>query len=106
MEYSNNPITDYSDNLKIDSVFCRNNIYTSSVLKSAQSEDRQTLYILTQSIYNNSTKGWALAKVTYENSLFIHTNIQSFFTIEGAEKQFCLILGLEWTGGESIDDNC
>ena len=39
------------------------------------------------------------------DGLFIHTG-HTFFTKEGAEKQFTLAQGLEWTGEDSIDDYC
>jgi hypothetical protein len=75
------------------------------VLQSALSDDRQSLYVMTQSSEGDkAVKPWALAKITYEDGLFVHTNIQSFFTLEGAEKQYTLAQGLEWTGGDSIDD--
>ena len=51
-------------------------------------------------------KPLALVKVTYENGYYLHTNLGSFSTDEGAEKQFTLAQGLEWTGGDSIDDYC
>jgi hypothetical protein len=104
-EFTKEPIAAYADNLKTGLVFCRNDLYSSLVLKSATSDDRQSLFVLSESTEGkNAIKPWALAEITYENGLFIHTSIQSFFTLEGAEKQFCLIQGLEWSGGDSIDD--
>jgi hypothetical protein len=101
------PIAAYAENLKTGSVFCRNDVYSSLVSKSALSEDRQLLYVLTKSSEGeNAVKPWALAKISYENGLFVHTSIQNFFTQEGAEKQYCLAQGLEWSGGDSIDDYC
>jgi hypothetical protein len=54
----------------------------------------------------DSVKPWALAKITYENGLFVHTSLNTFHLQKGAEKQFCLEQGLEWDGEESIDDYC
>jgi hypothetical protein len=34
------------------------------------------------------------------------SSLGSFFTKEGAEKQFCLAQDLEWFGGDSVDDYC
>ena len=51
-----------------------------------------------------AVKPWALAKVTYEDGLYAHTNNGTFFEKNGAEKAFCVVQGLEWTGGRSIDD--
>ncbi|MBX2968204.1 MAG: HNH endonuclease [Cyclobacteriaceae bacterium] len=107
LEYEGEPVATYVEKLKAGSIFCRNGVYSSLVFKSALSTDRQSLYVVTQSVENESTiKPWALAKVTHEGGLFVHTNLGSFFTQQGAEKQFCLAQGLEWTGGDSIDDYC
>ena len=38
--------------------------------------------------------------------VYLHTSMGSFFTEEGAEKQFTLAQGLEWTGGDTFDDYC
>jgi hypothetical protein len=54
----------------------------------------------------DAIKPWALAKIIFENDLYIHTSLGSFFTKEGVEKQYTLAQGLEWTRGDSIDDYC
>lgn len=53
---------------------------------------------------DNAIKPWSLAQITYENGLFVHENLGSFFKKEGAEKRFTLVQGLEWTGGDTFDD--
>jgi len=42
--------------------------------------------------------------VTFEKGLYVHTSLGSFFTKEGADKQYHLDQGLEWTGGDTFDD--
>ena len=106
-EYTEEPIRTYANNLITGSVFCRNNLYSSLVFKSSASEDKQTIYVISESTGDkNSVKPLALAKITFENGKFVHTSLGSFFSQEGAEKQFCLAQGLEWHGGDSIDDYC
>ena len=106
-EYAEEPIRTYGNNLIKGSVFCRNNLYSSLVFKSSTSEDKQTIYVISESTGDkNSVKPFALAKITFENGKFVHTSLGSFFSQEGAEKQFCLAQGLEWHGGGSIDDYC
>lgn len=106
-DITDDPISTYFENLQTGSLFFRNDIYSSLVLKCAISDDRQSIYVLSEStIGKESIKPWALAKITYENGLFVHTSLYSFFTLEGAEKQYCLAQGLEWAGGDSIDDYC
>lgn len=98
------PITTYAESLMSGSVFCRNDIYSSVVSKSVLSNDKQALYVLTEC--ENGIKRWALAMITFEDNLYVHTSLRTFFTQEGAEKEYCLAQGLEWTGGDSIDDYC
>lgn len=106
-ECTDEPIKSYSDNLKIGSIFCRNDVYSSLVLKSAILDDKQTIYVMSESTKGkNAVKPWGLAKITFENGKFVHTSLGNFFSQEGAEKQFCLAQGLEWNGGDSIDDYC
>ncbi|GMO50477.1 MAG: hypothetical protein Pg6C_14330 [Treponemataceae bacterium] len=57
-------------------------------------------------IERNTGKPWALAEITYEDGLYIHTSLGSFFGMDGAEKQFTLAQGLEWTAGDTFDDYC
>jgi hypothetical protein len=102
--FSDQPISAYAENLKTGSILCTNDLYTSTVLKTAISNDSQSIYVLTNS--EDSMKQWALAIITFENDLFVHTSVQNFFSQEGAEKRFTLIQGLEWTGEDSIDDYC
>lgn len=106
-ESDEDPIFRYADNLKPGSIFCQNDLYSNVVLRSALTGDGQAILIMTEStVGEKATKPWAIAKITYEKELFVHTSINTFFTKEGAEKQFCLAQGLEWTGGDSIDDYC
>jgi hypothetical protein len=103
--YADEPLKAYAEKLKTGSVFCQNDTYSSLVSKSAISDDRRSLYVISESPESeNAVKPWALAKITYEDGLFVHTNLHNFFTQEGAEKQYYLAQGLVWTGGESMDD--
>lgn len=43
-------------------------------------------------------KPYSLAEVTFQNNVFVHNNLESFFQKVGAEKQFTLAQGLEWIG--------
>jgi hypothetical protein len=98
-------LLNYVQNLKVGDVFCRNDIYTSLVEKFEISEDETSISVLTKS-EKGAIKNWALAQITLEDEKFIHTSLGNFFTKEGAEKQYCISLGKEWLGGDSIDDYC
>jgi len=105
--YTEAPILAYAEKLETGAVFCRNDVYSSLVSTSSVSDDHQSIYVICESIEGTgSIKPWTLAKITFEEELFVHENLHSFFTREGAEKQCCLERGLEWLGGETIDDYC
>lgn len=42
--------------------------------------------------------------IKFEDGQFVHESCGTFYTPEGAEKQFALIQGLPWEGGDRIDD--
>lgn len=104
-EFTSTPIEDYAKNLKTGEVFSRNSYVESIVLDIAVLIDRKMIWIMSKSNEDN-IKPWLLAKVTYENLLFVHESLGSFFTEIGAKKQFHLVQGLEWHGEDSIDDFC
>jgi hypothetical protein len=103
---SNNPIADYTANLEVGNVFSRNQ-YTSSIIERfAISKDEKTLWIMCKSGDENPIKPYSLAEITLQNDVFVHISLGTFFEKDGAEKQFTLAQGLEWTGGDTIDDYC
>ncbi len=105
-ELEDNPLAAYAANLTAGGVFSRNQYGASLVMDSGFSEDRQSLFVMTESSEGDAAvKRYALGEVTYEDGLFVHSG-HTFFTREGAEKQLTLAQGLEWAGGDSIDDYC
>lgn len=99
--FSDNPLQDYANNLKIGEIFSINRYTTGTIVDFAISLNKQTLWVLSNS---ESLKPWALAQITYEDSLFIHSNLGSFKELVGGEKYFTLAQGKEWLGGEVDDD--
>ncbi|MCH7400771.1 HNH endonuclease signature motif containing protein [Belliella kenyensis] len=99
-----NPIETYAANLGIDEVFSRNKYSNSIVSDFATSKDGNSLWIMCKSSDDNAIKPWSLAQVTFDSNLYVHTNLGSFSKKEGAEKQFTLAKGLEWTGGDTFED--
>jgi hypothetical protein len=105
-EYSDESISTYAARLEAGSIFARNDFSDSVIVAFAMSEDRQSLWVMCELNQEHAVKPWALAQVTFEDGLYVHANRGSFFSKEGAEKQFCIAQGMEWTGGDSIDDAC
>ena len=98
-----NPIECYLANLSEDSVFAENQ-YGKIFTKKYVVLNDEAILVMTYS--PESMKPLALLKITFENGFYVHCGLGTFYTKEGAEKQFTLAQGLEWTGGDSIDDYC
>src|SRR5690606_13630345 len=93
-ENISNPIAEYMANLNIGDVFSRNQ-YRSSIIKYFTiSKDENKLWIMCKSDEENPIKPYSLAEVTYQNNVFVHNSLGTFFEKDGAEKQFMLIQGL------------
>ena len=101
---TDNLVTNYAQNLKRGEIFSQNQYSNSIIEDFASSKDKNTLWIMCKSSDGNAIKPWSLAQVTYENEMFVHENLGSFFKKDGAEKQFTLAQGLEWTSGDTFDD--
>ena len=103
---TNNSVAEYVANLNVGYVFSRNQ-YTSSIIERlAVSKDKDTLWIMCKSGEDNPIKPYSLAEITYQNDVFVHNSLGAFFEKDGAEKQFTIVQGLEWTGNVTIDDYC
>lgn len=103
-ESKDNCIESYAGNLKIGVVFSCNKYSKSLIENFATSKDKNILWVMCKSSDEDAIKPSTLAQVTYENELFVHENLGSFFKKEGAEKKFIHAQGLEWTDGDTFDD--
>jgi hypothetical protein len=105
-DIGNNPIKSYVANLKVERVFSQNQ-YTKSIIESfATSKVENILWIMCKCSEDGAKKPYSLAEISYQNDYFIHNSLGSFFQKDGAEKQFTLVQGLEWTRGDTFDDYC
>lgn len=97
------PIQFYLKNLSEDAIFSKNRYGESTIIKFASADNKEIVVI---TAIPSSSKPFALVKITFENGYYLHTSLGLFFTDKGAEKQFTLAQGLEWTGGDTFDDYC
>ena len=98
-----NPIQAYWKRLSEGIVLSTNQYGNSKIVKLAMVDNNAIIAITT---VPSSIKPFALVKITYDNSYYIHENLGSFFQDIGAEKYFTLAQGLEWNGGDCFDDYC
>lgn len=104
-----NPIRKYLDNLKLNKPFTRNCYNQSTIIDFAFLEKEQKILILSnieETDHTPAIKPWGLCGIVFVDNVFAHINMHTFFTEQGARKQFTLEQGKEWDGGDSIDDYC
>ena len=102
-EITSTPLQDYLAKLTIGAIYTRNRWGESPVYEAAISEDNSHISVVTEI---SGVTHYALSEVTFENGFFVHKSIRTFFTEEGAEKYFTESRGLEWTGGDVMEDYC
>lgn len=101
-----NSLQTYFDNLNENSIFCKNNYYKSKICKFSFNKDHTAIIIKCTDAEDESIKPYKLAQITYENNVYVHKNLGTFFHENGAEKYYTIAIGDEWTGGEVFDDFC
>ena len=104
-DITDSPIESYFKNLSLDAVFCSNQYGKQTIIKYSMTSNNAIIVMCDISEASN-VKNYALAKITFENGYYIHESLGTFFFEVGAEKQFLLEQGLEWTGREVFDDYC
>ena len=104
-EPTDKPLEAYKSNLKVNAVFCENKWYSSLVVDSAIADEGESLIVMTISA-KEAVKPWAVSRVSFYEGIYVHEGLGIFFEENGAEKQFTLAQGKEWTGEDSIDDCC
>lgn len=98
------PLKDYFEQLTKGSIFSHNR-YGEAVVEMAHfSKDGLSISVLNRLV--DGVKDWGVSKITFEEGRFVHAAYGSFFSIEGAEKRHCELVGKPWDGGDSIDDYC
>jgi hypothetical protein len=100
------PLNPYAQKLVNGAEFSKNHFSETMVVKTAFADDHKFLWVLSEQKKAGVIKPWSLAQITYEDELYMHTSLGTFFDIIGAEKQMCLAQGLDWIGEDSIDDYC
>ncbi len=102
-----NPLEEYFKNLKVGAVFTYNNVYPKSmILEFIRIKNNSSILIMCEKESNEELKPWSIAEITFDDGFFVHSNLGSYFDKNGANKVFCIEQGLEWTGGDTIDDFC
>lgn len=96
------PLDAYLANLADGCVTSKNRYGIWTLLKASKHETEDAIIIL--SMNKDSIKPWALCKVSYQDGVYIHESLETFFHEDGGEKYFEIYCGREWTGEDCFDD--
>ena len=103
-EVNENSLKEYYGRLSKGTIFCTNDFWTSEVLESALYDEGHGLVVMTAPKDGGMKLG--VAKVYIEDGKILHETVGTYFSEVGALKDFTITQGLEWMGGDSIDDYC
>jgi hypothetical protein len=104
IEIGKDSLQSYFTRLNPGEVFSSNDKYPEAfIVDKAYNQDKSSVIVLCA---RDGIKPWALSEIKFDSGNYIHSNLGSYFSKEGADKYFCLEQGLEWTGEDSIDDFC
>lgn len=97
---------EYMEELEFGTVFSKNRYNESITIlaEMAKKKQNEPALIVLSKFGNNGVKNWAVARVTIEDGVFVHENEYSCFTLQGALKKHCELVGVSFE--ESIDDHC
>lgn len=99
-----NPLEAYRQQMTEGDIFCRNQYGDSFLVEVGYVPEGDALIVITNQ--PDGFKKWYVSGIYIENDHYIHESIGSFFEEEGARKEFTLLTGGEWTGGDTFDDFC
>ena len=110
--YQGSPLKTYFNNLKKDAIFTSADYFSINdvencsykVLEASYNEEKGEILVLSHC--NRGFKNYGLTKIIFNEDKFIHENLNTFHTEEGARKYYTIAKGLEWTGGDTFDDYC
>jgi hypothetical protein len=94
-------LTEYASRLTEGTVFAHH-AYGQSVTVTAQRGEGFLSVVCSSP--QNPVKGWAVARVTIENDMFVHESLGNYFTIEGAMKKHRNLLNIPCEYEKTFDD--
>lgn len=99
-----NPIHAYYENAQIGMLFASNSFAKPFVFDKAISQDGRSFVMMGKDIYG-AVKSWVIYAVTWNGKTYYH-KVFSHFDYESALKDFTILQGRTWLGGETLSDRC
>ena len=101
-EITDRPLEEYLNRLSIGSVFCSSPYGDSTIYQITLHDNK--LLVVTK--IPGGIKDWAYAEVIWKENQYVHIAGRTYFEENGALAHYTRAQGLEWTGGDCIDDYC
>lgn len=101
-QITNTPLKAYYDNSEIGMLFASNSYAKPFVFDKAISLDKSRFVMMGKDIYG-AVKPWVIYAVTWNGREFYH-RVSAHFDYYSALKDFTILQGKEWLGGETLTD--
>ena len=98
------PLHAYYDNTQIGMLFASNKYAKPFVFDKTISQDGKYFVMMGKDIYG-AVKPWVIYAIKWNGKEFYHM-VYSHFDYESALKEFTILQGKEWLGGETLSDQC
>ena len=105
-ELSDTALQDYYCQLSKGKILTTNIYGGTRILEFAMNQEKTHIWVLCKRTEENPVKPWTLTGIYIDKGKYVHENLHSFFEEKGGYKQFTLVQGKEWTGGDCVDDYC
>ena len=103
-QVTGNPLHLYYDNVQIGMLFASNSYAKPFVFDKAMSQDGKCFVMMGKDIYG-AVKPWVIYAITW-NGIDYHYRVFSHFDYVSALKDFTILQGKTWLGGETLSDQC
>jgi len=103
-QVTDNPLRAYYDNTQIGMLFASNSYAKPFVFDKVISQDGKYFVIMGKDIYG-AVKPWVIYAISWNGKNFYH-KVFGHFDYESALKDFTILQGKEWLGGETLSDQC
>lgn len=101
LEFGDDALLSYMNNLKKGAIMSKNNNCTHYVEDYALNNNQ----LIVSTHTPDGIKKYSIIYVKFENGKYIHSGT-TFFDNESTKREIALAKGMEWTGGDTFDDYC
>ena len=103
-QVTDNPLCAYYNNTQIGMLFASNSYAKPFVFDKVMSQDGKYFVMMGKDIYG-AIKPWVVYAISWNGRNYYH-RVFGHFDYESALKDFTILQGKEWLGGETLSDQC